>query len=93
MKRHHPIEAAAVGSVVLVRLIRAVLVPVIALALTVAGWQPRSTSQPQPLPMPAASLPLDGLTVVQLRAMARQAGFRALARSGRRSDLLAALAA
>jgi len=32
------------------------------------------------------------LTVVQLRQMARAAGFRGLARNGRRADLLAALA-
>jgi hypothetical protein len=33
------------------------------------------------------------LTVVELRRLARAAGHRALARSGRRADLLAALAA
>lgn len=105
--KHHPIETTAVGSVVLVRLVRAVLVPVIALVLTVAGWQPSQTSQPQPLSMPAASLPdlnsqtvardwagrpLDCLTVRELRLQARAGGHRALARSGRRADLLAVLA-
>jgi hypothetical protein len=41
----------------------------------------------------AARAALDGLTVPQLRQLARQAGHRALARSGRRVDLLQALAA
>jgi hypothetical protein len=36
--------------------------------------------------------PAAALTVAQLRQLARAAGFRALARSGRRADLLAALA-
>lgn len=41
----------------------------------------------------AAPAALDGLTVRQLRQLAREAGHRALARSGRRADLLQALAA
>jgi hypothetical protein len=41
----------------------------------------------------AACAALDGLTVPQLRQLARKAGHRALARSGRRVDLLQALAA
>jgi hypothetical protein len=93
MKRHHPIESAAVLTVAAVRLTRVVLVPVAALILTVAGWQPGNTSQPQPASMPAASLPaIKGLTVAQLRILAGQAGYRSLARSGRRADLLAVLA-
>jgi hypothetical protein len=91
--RHHPIIVAAVSAVAIGRILRSALVPMVAVVLVVAGWQPGSTSQPQPLSMPAASVPtLDGLTVAQLRVMARQAGFRTLARSGRRADLLAALA-
>lgn len=35
--------------------------------------------------------PLASLTVVELRKLARQAGYRSLARSGRRADLLAML--
>jgi hypothetical protein len=94
MKLHHPIESAAVLTVAAVRLARVVLVPVAALILTVAGWQPGQTPQPQPASMPAASLPaVNGLTVAQLRIMARRAGHKQLARSGRRADLLAALAA
>ena len=90
---HHPIESAAVATVILARAFRVVVVPIVAVVLTVAGWQPGSTSQPQPLSMPAASLPaVNSLTVAQLRVLARQAGYRSLARSGRRADLLAALA-
>jgi hypothetical protein len=91
--KHHPIESAAVGAVILVRVLRSAVVPLVALVLTVAGWQPGQTAQPQPLSMPAATVPtVDRLTVAQLRILARQAGHRALARSGRRADLLAALA-
>ena len=74
------------------RLARSILVPVVCLALTLAGWQPAQTSQPQPAAAPMSAAP-DRLTVVQLRTMARQAGHRSLARSGRRADLLAALTA
>jgi hypothetical protein len=91
--KHHPIDSAAVLTVAAVRLVRVVLVPVVALALTVAGWQPGSTSQPQPASIPAASLPVSGLTVAQLRTLARQAGYKQLARSGRRAELLAVLVA
>jgi hypothetical protein len=100
MNRTHPIEAAAVGSVALVRLARAVLVPCVALVLTVAGWQTSgpgavaATAQAAPAPVARdwAGRPLDSLTVRELRLQARAAGHRALARSGRRADLLAALA-
>jgi len=100
MNRTHPIEAAAVGSVALVRLARAVLVPCVALVLTVAGWQPSGTAAAAPMALAApapvardwAGRPLDSLTVRELRLQARAAGHRALARSGRRADLLAALA-
>ena len=108
----HPIAAAAVGTVALVRLARAVVVPVVALVLTVAGYRPAPAAQAAPAPMAAlaadpagilpagfeavardwAGRPLDCLTVAELRLQARAAGHRALARSGRRADLLAALA-
>jgi hypothetical protein len=42
--------------------------------------------------LPTGRMALVGLPVVELRRLARAAGFRALARSGRRADLLAALA-
>lgn len=122
MNRTHPIDAAAIGVVGLVRLARAVLVPCVALVLVVAGWQPSGpaaaapvavAAEPAPLaallPDPAGVLPagfeavapvardwagrpLDCLTVRELRLQARAAGHRALARNGRRADLLAALA-
>jgi hypothetical protein len=95
----HPIDAAAIGAVGLVRLARAVLVPCAALVLTVAGYRP-SAAAPAAQPAPAVVardwagriVPLDYLTVRELRLLARAAGHRALARSGRRADLLAALA-
>ena len=92
----HPIDAAAIGTLAAVKLARTVFVPVVALILTVAGWQPGQTAQPQPASAPMAATRAtdwaDGLTVKQLRAKARSAGLRSLARSGRRSDLIAALA-
>jgi hypothetical protein len=110
----HPIDAAAIGTVALVRLARAVLVPCVALVLVLAGWQPpihRPWSGPAavaavalaaPAPerhgpwyVPDACVPIPGpasLTVAQLRQLARAAGHRTLARSGRRADLLAVLA-
>ena len=90
--KHHPIESAAIGAAILARVLRCAVVPIVAVVLTVAGWQPGQTAQPQPASMPAASLPVNSLTVAQLRILARQAGYRTLARSGRRADLLAALA-
>ncbi|GDX76254.1 hypothetical protein LBMAG41_13300 [Cyanobium sp.] len=88
----HPIEAAAICAVAVVRLIRAVAVPVVALALTVAGWRPAAVAS---VPAPATVAPLvavASLPVRELRQLARIAGHRALARNGRRADLLAALA-
>ena len=89
--KHHPIETAAVGAIALARIARAVLVPIVALALTVAGWQPAQTAQPQPAAAPMAAAPAPYVTVAQLRTMARAAGMRTLARSGRRADLLKSL--
>lgn len=92
----HPIELAAVGAVAAVRLARAVLVPVLALVLVLAGYRPAAPAAVASIEAPAAVAPLvqpaAALTVVQLRQLARAAGHRALARSGRRVDLLAALA-
>jgi len=104
MSRTHPIDAAAIGTVALVRLARAVVVPCVALVLTVAGWCPASAASVAPAAalvalaadpagvLPTGRMALAGLPVVELRRLARAAGHRALARSGRRSDLLAALA-
>jgi hypothetical protein len=89
--RNHPIELAAIATITAIKLARTVIVPVVALILTVAGWQPGQTAQLQPAAAPATDW-ADGLTVKQLRIRARIAGLRSLARSGRRSDLIAALA-
>ncbi len=87
-------------------LLRPLLAHAIALALTAAGWHPRppavpmrqpadSPAQPQSAahPVKRAAPALAELPVRELRQLARQAGHRALARSGRRSDLLLALTA
>jgi hypothetical protein len=90
----HPIALGAVATVAAVRLARSILVPAVALVLVLAGWQPSQTSQPQPASIPMAAQPApDRRTVAELRKIARQAGHRALARSGRRAELLAVLAA
>ena len=89
MKRHHPIESAAVLTVAAVRLVRVVLVPVAALILLAAGYAPAPV--PVPVPVPARARARAPLTVAQLRIIARQAGYKQLARSGRRVDLLQAL--
>lgn len=94
----HPIEIAAVGAIAAARLARAVLVPLVALVLVLAGYRPATAAPAAPAAVAPvardwAGRPLDCLTVRELRIQARAAGFRALARSGRRADLLAALAA
>lgn len=86
-------------------LARAVLVPLVALLLTVAGWRPGALAPAAAAPVAAAEPPLAPvaepiaealvpLTVAELRRRARAAGLpRALSRSGRRADLLEALVA
>jgi hypothetical protein len=68
------------------------LVAAAALILTLVGWRPA----PAPAPPPALLLPvppLERLRLVELRRLARAAGLpRQLARSGRRVELLQALA-
>jgi hypothetical protein len=100
------------GALALAAALRPLVVALVALVLTLAGWRPaRPVSAPvsapaAPMAAPAAPMaapasPLVAapvrararLTVAQLRTMARAAGLpSALARSGRRADLLAALA-
>ncbi len=108
-----------------VAVVRLVLVPLVALVLTAAGWRPgpgaaggagagagNCPAVPDGWPaLPAAavtaavvttasnesmastaSAPLVSLPVRELRVLARAAGHRGLARSGRRADLLAVLA-
>ena len=70
----------------------------VALLLLLAGWRPapplqRAASPNRVKPTTAAGDALTGLRVPELRALARAAGLRQLARSGRRAQLLAALAA
>jgi hypothetical protein len=75
------------------------LAAAIALVLTATGWRPspmpviphRGDPAPPDQGIPAAAL--EASTVAELRRLARAAGHRQLARSGRRADLLAALAA
>lgn len=85
------------------------LAAAIALLLTAAGWRPRQKlGNPKPSMGPAPVIPQSGdlgprdqgmpaalkaCTVVELRCLARAAGHRQLARSGRRADLLLALGA
>jgi hypothetical protein len=57
-----------------------------------AGVLPAGFESVAPVARDWAGRPLDSLTVRELRLQARAAGHRALARSGRRADLLAALA-
>jgi hypothetical protein len=54
--------------------------------------QPQAAATVQTRTAAIQSPPLDTLTVAQLRIMARAAGHKRLARSGRRADLLAVLA-
>ena len=86
----HLLVAAAAVLEALALLLRPLLAHAIALALTAAGWHPaRRTAAPSRESAPG----LAELPVRELRQLARHAGHRALARSGRRSDLLLALAA
>lgn len=88
---------------------RLLLIPAAALLLLALGWRPATRAaapQPQPVapasavvmacsagPVAIAAPRLEGLTVAQLRRLARAAGLpRSLSHSGRRAQLLAALA-
>jgi hypothetical protein len=98
--------AAAVVLEALAVTLRPVLAHTLALLLTLAGWRPATPSPAprqqgpalpaapaKPANATAAHRPqLEALPVRELRQLARAAGHRALARSGRRADLLAALA-
>lgn len=69
----------------------ALTVAAVALVLTLAGWRPAATPA-SPAPLLPAPLPPEQLRVVELRRLARAAGHPRLARSGRRAELLEALA-
>ncbi len=88
------LAAAVLTGWAVIEVTRTVLVHTIALVLTLAGWKPGGNHAGNALPPPQAAAPdLKRLRVVELRRMARQAGFKALARQGRRAELLAALVA
>jgi hypothetical protein len=85
-----------------VTIARALLVPLLALVLTVAGWRPAPALTPEASTAPAApdplalapalpAAPLASLKVMELRRMARLRGLKTLGRTGRRADLLEAL--
>lgn len=92
----------------LVTIARSLLLPLLCLILVLLGWRPASSHTPRRIeseapvaPLPPASPALitapqrpvlADLKVADLRRMARMAGHRALARSGRKADLLAILA-
>ena len=97
----HPIELAAAAALVLsqaLRVLAVALVALVALVLTLANYRPSPAPVAAPVPTtPAAAdrpapAPLAALPVRELRHLARAAGHRQLARSGRRAELLLALA-
>ena len=96
--RSHPIELAAVAALLTLQAIRVLAVALAALVLTLTGYRPSKApgAAPAPIAPPAprrpAAGPLTALPVRELRHLARAAGHRALARSGRRAELLLALA-
>ena len=85
---------ASIAAEALAWALRAVLVPALALLLTVCGYRPARPAL-KPATAPALRVetlrPARELPVRELRQLARAAGFKKLARSGRRDQLLAAL--
>lgn len=103
----HPVELALLVCLLLVEAVAAVtrllVVPLLARALVACGWRPAPAPRPllqhlqeapaAPAPQPALES-LESMTVAALRRVARERGLaRSLTRSGRRADLLEALAA
>jgi hypothetical protein len=78
----------------LITIIRGLLVPLLALVLTLAGLRPRPPLPAPAIPVVAPAMPsaLGDLKVAELRRLARAQGLKALARRGRKADLLVALA-
>jgi hypothetical protein len=77
-------------------IVRDLIIPVVALGITLATLRQPVPRLPRPItPAPdVVTLPaaLETLPVVQLRQMARAAGHKALARTGRKAQLLEVLA-
>lgn len=90
----HPVEVLIVAAWITAEAIAALLAALVALH---RRRRPALPPAPAVLALPPAPDPapaLDALNVAELRRLARAAGLpRALSRSGRRADLLAALAA
>jgi hypothetical protein len=100
----HPIELGIVCLLALGLALRELIAGLIALAGAVASygrpWRCAAPAAATPAPAPAAVHPIGArlamfgeLPVRQLRVLAREAGHRQLARSGRRAELIAALGA
>ncbi len=104
----HPIELALVAGLAVALAVRELVAAAVALAGAVAGWRaPGARAQAAPAAPAAAVAPMapavhpigerlamyGELRVRELRAIARVAGHRELARSGRRLELLTALGA
>ena len=95
----HPIELAAAAALLTLQALRVLAVALVALVLTLANYRPSTAPATAPAPAtPAAAdrpapAPLAALPVRELRRMARTAGHRQLARSGRKAELLLVLAA
>ena len=79
-------------------IVRDLLIPLLALCITLATLHreptlPRLEKATAPLALPPSSAPaLETLKVSELRQLARTAGHKSLARSGRRQQLLEVLA-
>ena len=95
----HTIELAAAAGLVLSQALRVLAVALVVLVLTLANYRPSTAQATAPaIDRPAAidkpaPAPLAALPVRELRHLARAAGHRQLARSGRKAELLLVLAA
>jgi hypothetical protein len=93
-----PVDLLLVAGLALAESLLVLIAAAIALVLTLrpAPAHPRpAPREAQPAPLPVVITPepdLEAMTVRELRAQARAAGLSQLGRSGRRADLLAALA-
>lgn len=97
-----PVELLLLAGLAALEALAVLIAAAVALLLALRPAAPAGPA-PAPAPLPVvltpplapaapADPPLAGLRVVELRALARAAGHRQLARSGRRAELLEALA-